>query len=56
MEISDLAHVTRELPNGGFVLVLNTGAVITPEAEAMIQALHSRSIDGIRGHLEVLKK
>ena len=56
MDLSDLAHVTRDLPNGGFVLVLNTGAVITPEAEAMLQALHSRSIGGIRSHLEVLKK
>lgn len=56
MEFSDLTHVTRDLPNGGSVLVLNTGAAITPEAEAMLQALHSRSIDGIRGHLEILKK
>lgn len=56
MDISNLIHTTRDLPNGGIVLVLNTGAVITPEAEAMIQALHSRSIEGILGHLEVLKK
>ncbi|MBP9752120.1 MAG: FAD-dependent thymidylate synthase [Candidatus Moranbacteria bacterium] len=56
MDLSDLIHVTHELPNGGMVLVLNTGAVITPEAEAMIQALHSRSVDGILGHLEILKK
>lgn len=56
MELSDLIHVTRDLPDGGFVLILNTGAVITPEAEAMLQALHSRSIGGIRSHLEVLKK
>lgn len=56
MELSDLIHVTRDLPDGGFVLVLNTGAIITPESEAMLQALHSRSIGGIRSHLEVLKK
>lgn len=56
MDIPNLAHVTRDLPHGGIVLVLNTGAAITPESEAMLQALHSRSIDGIRGHLEVLKK
>ncbi|MCR4333764.1 MAG: FAD-dependent thymidylate synthase [Patescibacteria group bacterium] len=44
----------RDLPDGGFVLVLNTGAIITPEAEAMLQALHSRSVGGIRNHLKVL--
>lgn len=56
MDLSDLVHAMRDLPNGGSVLVLNTGAVITPEAEAMLQALHSRSTSGIRGHLEILKK
>jgi thymidylate synthase ThyX len=56
MELSDLVHTTCDLPQGGIVLVLDTGAVITPEAEAMLQALHSRSTDGIRGHLEILKK
>lgn len=49
-----LQHVTRELPGGGFVLVLNTGAIIDPEAEAMLQALHSRSVGGIREHLKTL--
>lgn len=52
--ILELKHVTRDLPNGGFVLILNTGAVITPEAEAMLQALHSRSVGGIREHLKTL--
>lgn len=52
--ILGLKHVTRELPGGGFILVLNTGAVITPEAEAMLQALHSRSVGGIREHLKTL--
>jgi thymidylate synthase ThyX len=56
MVINDLQHVMRELPNGGMVMVLNTGAVITPEAEAMLQALHSRSVGGIKQHLEVLAK
>lgn len=56
MSIKQLVHVTRELPGGGFVLVLNTGAEINPEAEAMLQALHSRSIGGIRSHLEVLRE
>lgn len=52
--ILELKHATRDLPSGGFVLVLNTGAAITPEAEAMLQALHSRSHGGIRKHLKIL--
>lgn len=52
--ILELKHATRDLPGGGFVLVLNTGAVITQEAEAMLQALHSRSLGGIREHLKTL--
>ncbi len=52
--ILELKHSTRDLPGGGFVLVLNTDAAITPEAEAMLQALHSRSHGGIRKHLKIL--
>lgn len=52
--ILELKHAVRDLPGGGFVLVLNTGAIITPEAEAMLQALHSRSVGGIREHLKTL--
>lgn len=52
--IKGISHTTRSLTGGGFVLVLNTDASINPEAEAMLQALHSRSIGGIRSHLEVL--
>lgn len=36
------------------MLVLNTDASINPESEAMLQALHSRSIEGIEGHLKIL--
>ena len=53
-EVKNLSHTTVSLSNGGKVVVLNTGAVITPEAEAMLQALHSRSIGGLTAHLEVL--
>ncbi|MEK7579469.1 MAG: FAD-dependent thymidylate synthase [Patescibacteria group bacterium] len=56
MQLDELTHITRTLPGGGTILVLNTGAIIGPEAEAMLQALHSRSIGGIQSHLEVLKK
>src|SRR6185369_12087365 len=38
------------------VIALDTGATIGPESEAMLQALHSRSIGGLRGHLEVLER
>lgn len=54
--ILELDHVTRDFDGGGMVLVLNTGAAVTPEAEAMLQALHSRSIGGIRAHLKKLAK
>lgn len=54
MDVKQLQHKQKELKDGGTVLVLNTGAIITPEAEAMLQALHSRSIGGIKSHLEVL--
>lgn len=49
-------HIENNIPSGGSVLVLNNGATIGPESEAMLQALHSRSIGGIRSHLEVLAK
>lgn len=52
--IESLKHTTRSLSGGREILVLNTGAAITPEAEAMLQALHSRSIGGIKSHLKVL--
>lgn len=55
MSLDQLQHITKQTPSGGTVLVLNTGALIDPEAEAMLQALHSRSIGGIKSHLEVLK-
>lgn len=36
--------------------MLDTGATINPEAEAMIQALHSRSIGGVASHLKRLEE
>ena len=53
-KLSQVEHAEHPLPSGGSVLVLNTEALIGPEAEAMLQALHSRSTGGIRAHLEVL--
>lgn len=54
--IGGLLHVTSKLKGGGEIIALNTGAVISPEAEAMVQALHSRSADGIRSHMEVFSE
>jgi thymidylate synthase ThyX len=52
--IGELKHAERKLENGGQVIVLNTGALIDPEAEAMLQALHSRSTGGLKEHLDKL--
>ncbi|XLQ20361.1 MAG: FAD-dependent thymidylate synthase [Candidatus Moraniibacteriota bacterium] len=41
---------------GGFVLVLNNEAKIDAQAEAMLQALHSRSTGGIHHHLKTLEE
>jgi len=49
-------HATRELSSGGLVLALNTEAKIDAQAEAMLQALHSRSIGGIKSHLKILEE
>lgn len=56
MSLESLNHTTQTLKDGGVVLVLNTGAEIGPEAEAMLQALHSRSVGGIREHLKKLQE
>ncbi|MBL1434097.1 FAD-dependent thymidylate synthase [Candidatus Wolfebacteria bacterium] len=56
VRLDNLTHVTRNIEGGGSVLVLDTGAAITPPAQAMLAALHSRSVGGIREHLEVLDK
>jgi thymidylate synthase ThyX len=55
-EITDLYHVTKPLKNGGEIIILNPGALIKPEAQAMLAALHSRSVGGLRSHLDVLAK
>lgn len=56
MRIESLKHAVRPLPGGGMVLVLDTGAIITPEADAMLQALYSRSVEGVLEHLDILAK
>ena len=53
-KLSDLDHTSVKLNRGGEIIVLDTGALINAEAEAMLQALHSRSTGGLRSHLEIL--
>jgi hypothetical protein len=55
-EIANLKHHSSKLPWGGEVVLLETGAIITAEDTAMIQALHSRDPKGIHSHLEKLAK
>ncbi len=54
--LKNLNHTKVDIQGGGHIIVLNTGAIINPEAEAMLQALHSRSTKGLEGHLKVLEK
>ncbi len=56
MEHEKTNHVVKDLNHGGFVLVLNNEAKIDAQAEAMLQALHSRSTGGIYHHLKILKE
>jgi thymidylate synthase ThyX len=53
--LKNLKHVSTPIAGGGEVIVLDTGAVINSEAEAMLQALHSRSTGGLKKHLEILE-
>jgi thymidylate synthase ThyX len=48
---SSLRHHSRPISGGGLVLLLDNGATITPEAEAMLQALYSRSPASVHTHL-----
>jgi thymidylate synthase ThyX len=52
--IEQLNHHETKLDHGGKIVVLDSGAILTAEMTAMLQALHSRSTDGIFGHLNVL--
>ncbi|HEV8677617.1 MAG TPA: hypothetical protein VN701_02195, partial [Candidatus Paceibacterota bacterium] len=56
MQYEDLKHVRKSLGGPGQVVVIDNGALITAEADAMLQALHSRSIGGIDAHLMRLAK
>lgn len=50
--VDDYILAEELIPGGGSVFLLNIRAEITAEDSAMLQALHSRSIGGIKGHLK----
>ena len=52
--LAQLRHHVRSLPNNGMVLLLDTGAQITPESEAMLQALYSRDPQSVYAHLRAI--
>jgi len=52
--LENLKNYQTAIQGGGIVIVLNTGATIGPESEAMLQALHSRSTGGLENHLKIL--
>ena len=54
-KISELNHFTCDIIGGGEVIVLDTGSTLTSESVAMLQALHSRSVGGLRSHLQTLE-
>lgn len=52
---AQLKHTVAAIPEtGGMVLVLDNGAVIDAEAEAMLQALYSRDPASVREHLDTI--
>ncbi len=55
-KIKNLKHASQKIKGGGEVILLDTGAIIDAEAEAMLQALHSRSTGGLMSHLKILEK
>lgn len=54
--LASLIHPTEQTKGGALVVLLNTGAVITAEDEAMLQALYSRDPGSVIKHLETLSK
>lgn len=56
-EFTGLQHVRRTTPDGVSIILVDTGAELDAEVVAMIQALQSRSNEGVEHHLtEVAKK
>lgn len=56
MNLSDLKHIELKTSAWARIFILNKWEVIDSENEAMLQALHSRSIWWIKSHLKVLEE
>ena len=54
--LQTLKHIHKVTLDGISVYALDTGCVIDAEAEAMLQALHSRSVWWIKHHLKILEE
>lgn len=50
----DLRHKVAYTKRGAMVLLLDRGEIISPEDNAMLMALHSRSTGGVLQHLDTL--
>ena len=56
MQLSELKHIEHKTKSGATVFILNKWEIINSENEAMLQALHSRSVGWIKEHLKVLEE
>jgi len=56
MCLENLNHIKKETNQWVEVYALDNGACINAESEAMLQALHSRSVWWIKHHLKILKE
>lgn len=56
MNLSDLKHIELNTSTWARIFILNKWEIIDSENEAMLQALHSRSIWWIKSHLKVLEE
>jgi len=56
MNLSELKHIELSTKTWATIFILNKWEIIDSENEAMLQALHSRSIWWIKEHLKVLEE
>lgn len=55
-KLEKLNHTILPTPSGAKVIILDNGAIISPESQAMLGALHSRNPKGMESHLESVAK
>lgn len=51
-----MQHIIKKTSAGASVILVDTGATLTPEAQAMVLAMYSRSNKSVLDHLEVVAK